>query len=119
MRATEWYCPFEDCSAEHLHHITGRSTSGAYMDEALVIPLSAAQHRLEHQVWNMLGVGDGCDGPEMWLVLSRISAHLVRLGDHNQGGVVIWPAETIRQLGRTLGRIAQELGAGARNQRWR
>jgi hypothetical protein len=77
-----------------------------------VIPLSATQHGAEHQVWNRLGIGDGCEGSEIWLVLSRISAQLVRLGEHNQGGVVIWPSETVCQVGRTLGRIARDLGPG-------
>lgn len=114
FRARDWYCPFDDCPADHLHHMTGRSASGLYLDEGLVIPLSAGQHRAEHQVWNFLGIGDGCSACQSWLALKRLGAHLVRNGDHNQCGVVIQPALTVTGIGLTLDRVADDIDCGGR-----
>jgi hypothetical protein len=112
LRASDWFCPFEGIPADHCHHLTGIDLTGRYHDENLVMPLCAQQHRVEHQVWNMLGIGDGYHGSPNWLRLRRISAHLVRLGEHNRDGVVIWPAETAYQIGLTLGRIAEDFDPG-------
>jgi hypothetical protein len=114
FRARDWYCPFDDCPADHLHHMAGRSSTGLYLVEGLVSPLTAGQHRAEHQVWNFLGIGDGCSACQSWLILRRAGAHLVRMGDHNEGGVVILPAETVSGLGLTLNRVADDIDCGGR-----
>jgi hypothetical protein len=110
--ARDWECPFRGYPADHLHHMTGRNTSGLYLDEWLVIPLVAPQHQVEHQLWNLLGIGDGALASENWLRLRRISALLVRLGECHRDGVVTFPAETVYQLGLTLNRIADDQGRG-------
>jgi hypothetical protein len=95
-------------------HWTGRNASGHYLDKPLQGPLTGQQHSTEHQVWNFLGIGDGCDGCRNWLRLKRAGAHLARMGEANDGGVVILPAKTVRQLGLVLGDIADDIDCGGK-----
>jgi hypothetical protein len=108
MRAGEWPCPFSGQPGDHLHHMTGRAANGKYLDPELVGPLVAGQHRLEHQSWDP-SFSDGVDGESDVLRLRRIAHHLVRLGEHKEGGVVLLPAFVVRQIGVTLHRIADRL----------
>ncbi len=99
FRARDWYCPFEVCPADHLHHLTGRDASGLYLDEGLVIPLSSSQHIAEHQVWNFLGIGGR--RPRHRILWSRSRPRHWRrcLGQQHQGrGVAPNPGNGPRHL---------------------
>jgi hypothetical protein len=108
-RARDWCCPFDEDPAEHLHHWTGRDSAGRYLDPDLVGPLTAKNHRAEHQVWSALGIADGTGHNPDYLRLRRSGVQLVRLGEHHEGGVVQVPADTLKHFGRMLCGISDRL----------
>ena len=106
--AREQRCVFTGRPADEWHHVTGRDSLGRYLDPHLVIPLSRRQHVLEHQGWGP-DVADGVAGHPNVLRLGRMGRLLVRLGEFHVDGEVVLPAETVRQIGLTLNRIALDL----------
>lgn len=107
MRADDQQCVFLGRPADHLHHGTGRDADGDYLDPLLVVPLVARQHVVEHQGWNVAGIGDGVAGSN-FLRLRRIGYLLVRMGEHHGIGYVVLPASFVRQMGLMLHRVADE-----------
>lgn len=116
---SDWLCPFDDYPAEVWHHWTGSGPDGRYFDPDLKGPLSLPQHRAEHHLWRFVGIADGaCQNPTC-LRLRRAGTHLVRLGEQHPGDVICLRAETVRQAGLMVGRVANELGLGdASELRW-
>jgi hypothetical protein len=115
MRASKWSCPFLGVAAEECHHETGRGPGDDYLDPRLMVPLARCQHALEHQGWARTPepISDGGILDPDTLRLYR-SGHLhIRLGQHNQGGVVVFPAETVLHRGLMLVKVADRL-LGAR-----
>ena len=118
IRAKDWDCLYGDGPAEHAHHLTGTDGAGAYLDPSLTVPLCRSHHILIHQIWNLLGVGDGSGGQPDRVRLQRIATLLVHVGECNPVGSVAWPAETLSHLGRTLSSMAPSsyispMGSGA------
>ena len=88
--------------------MTGRSSEGEYFDPDLVIPLVVEMHQLEHQSWDA-AFADGVDGNPATLRLRRMAHLLVRLGEFHEHGVIVLPTPFIRQLGKSLHLIADEI----------
>ena len=103
--AREQRCVFTGRLADELHHGSGQDPLGRYLDPHLVIPLSRRQHVLEHQGWGT-EIADGVASHLNVLRLGRMGRLLVRLGEFHVDGEVVLPAETVRQIGLTLNRIA-------------
>jgi hypothetical protein len=108
MRARDWPCPFSGRRADNGHHLSGRDADGRYLDPLLLLPLIRRQHHLEHQCWGW-SFADGVVVDPNFLRLRRTGHLLVRLGEHHHGGVVVLPAETVRELGLMLHRVANDL----------
>jgi hypothetical protein len=110
MRADSYRCVFHsERPADHLHHVTGRDADGDYLDPLLVVPLAHRQHVVEHQAWNVAGIGDGAAGSNV-LRLRRVGHLLVRMGEHHGIGFVVLPASFVRQMGLMLHRVADDHG---------
>lgn len=90
--------------------MTGRGPDGAYLDPDLLLPLVRRQHVLEHQSWGA-DFADGVAGEANVLRLRRSGNCWLRLGDCGGDGVTL-PAETVRQHGLMLQRIADDLEGG-------
>jgi hypothetical protein len=106
VKASDWRCPFSGGQANQGHHLSGRDNAGVYLDPPLVLPLSRREHNLEHQCWGRTSFAESSTAHSNYLRLRRTGHVLVRLGNHHGDGVLWLPAETVRQLGLMLHRVA-------------
>jgi hypothetical protein len=106
--ASNYFCAFTNRPADHFHHVTARDAKGVYLDPDLRLPLVAVQHHREHQSWGP-SFRDLVEGDADVLRLQRMGSLDIRLGEHHQGGYVVFPAFYVVQRGLTLHGIARSL----------
>lgn len=109
-RARDWRDPFNGRPADELHHITGR-IEGRYPDPDFVVPLTRAEHALEHSLWRAAGIGEESDLPSAVLRLRRASHFFVRLGRRHAGREIVLPDFVVVHHGLSLARISDEIEA--------
>jgi hypothetical protein len=111
-KASDHTCVFLGCSANHLHHPTGRTVSGEYLDPELTVPIAHREHVNEHTLWRAVDIGEKSTMPDNLLRLLRLGHFLVRVGEHHDIGAVVLPAWTVREIGKALNRIATDMETG-------
>ncbi|HXA30957.1 MAG TPA: hypothetical protein VNV87_01765 [Acidimicrobiales bacterium] len=83
--------------------------AGNYLDSRLIVPVVRRQHVVEHQGWNVAGIGDGTSSDPNALRLRRNAHLLIRLTDHHEDGSVPLPVLYFRELAFMLIRVADDM----------